>query len=85
MNQLAWTTNDALGVIAGGLENGEIVLWNAKSVVESKADAQIVKQKRHGGAVRGLDFNPSQPNLLATGATEGEVRWVMDVDLSLHF
>lgn len=33
----------------------------------------IGSPERHKGPVRAMDFNPFQPNLLATGATESEI------------
>jgi len=32
-----------------------------------------MKNKSHDGPVRGLDFNPVAKNLLASGATNGQV------------
>ena len=32
-----------------------------------------MKKKSHDGPVRGLDFNPVAKNLLASGATNGQV------------
>lgn len=39
----------------------------------SAAEASIFKNKAHDGPVRGLDFNPIAKNLLASGATNGQV------------
>lgn len=36
-------------------------------------DPTIASVERHTGAVRGLEFNPAVPNLLASGAGESEV------------
>lgn len=81
---MAWNSvkNDPakrFGIVAGGLENGEVGLWNANAVIQAKPDAQIFKQKAHGGAVKGLDFNTTQPNLLASGATDGEVGFLVNM------
>jgi protein transport protein SEC31 len=62
-----------MGIVAGGLENGELALWNPKIVIEGGQDSLILKNTVHSGAVRGLDFNPLQSNLLATGAADAEV------------
>ncbi|KAI5474282.1 hypothetical protein MNV49_003665 [Pseudohyphozyma bogoriensis] len=86
-NRLAWggvSDERNTGVIAGGLENGEIWLWNPEGIIlgeqgsededgEEKIDAVIAKYEPHKGPVRGLDFNTHQPNLLASGATNGEI------------
>jgi protein transport protein SEC31 len=78
-NRLSWSlpkdevSPRPTGVIAGGLEHGQVFLWDAQALIENKSEAQISKQTLHKGPVKGLDFNPIQPHLLATGATEGEV------------
>ncbi|KAI9145774.1 hypothetical protein BKA69DRAFT_1049545 [Paraphysoderma sedebokerense] len=77
-NRLAWssfrTETAPYGTIAGGLENGDLVLYNPKAIVNSQAEnATIFKKTSHSTAVRGLDFNPTQQNLLATGAGEGDI------------
>ncbi len=64
---------DSLGLLIGGLENGEICLWNADSIVKARQDAVVLKQVVHSGPIRGLDLNLCQPNLLASGSTDGEV------------
>jgi hypothetical protein len=54
--------------------------WLARgmSVAEGKADesadeSRIYTSHKHTGPVRGLDFNPIQKNLLASGAVNAEV------------
>ena len=50
-------------------------LLNVKKVLSGAAEKSVVfKSNNHSGAVRGLHFNPTQHHLLASGATEGEVR-----------
>ncbi|KXS17539.1 hypothetical protein M427DRAFT_121937 [Gonapodya prolifera JEL478] len=75
-NRLAWgnftSEGKAYGVIAGGLENGELALWDAKAVVEGSPDSLILRNAAHSGPVRGLDFNPFL-HLLASGGVDGEV------------
>ena len=39
----------------------------------SKPDALVAQTSQHTGAVRTLDVNPFQPNLLASGASESEI------------
>jgi protein transport protein SEC31 len=64
-----------MGVIAGGLENGEVALWNAKALLDKKSDKEVLlfANKAHKGAVKGLGFNNVQTNLLASGSVDGEV------------
>lgn len=78
-NRLAWGyVNDKdrpKGVIAAGLENGEIGLWDPEIMLSrvEGVDPSIARYDLHKGPVRGLDFNPHQTNLLASGATNGEI------------
>ncbi|KAF9057047.1 hypothetical protein BJ165DRAFT_1418148 [Panaeolus papilionaceus] len=77
-NRLAWGSADAhrpQGVIAAGLENGELALCDPAKILagESAADSLILRNTTHTGPVRGLDFNPTQTSLLASGAIGGEV------------
>ncbi|BGP12140.1 hypothetical protein JCM10213_004705 [Rhodosporidiobolus nylandii] len=79
-NTLAWgsygaTTGERpLGVIAGGMENGEVALWDPKAAMDGNRDPLITRYENlHHGPVRGLDFSPVQSNLLASGATNGEI------------
>ncbi|KAJ1727696.1 protein transport protein S31, partial [Coemansia biformis] len=75
--RLSWQTRGldgtALGVLAGGLENGDVAFWDPQKILEGESDAQLHSSSAHTGAVSGLEFNPQQPNLVATGATNGEV------------
>ena len=80
-NRLAWGSfSNTYGIIAAGKENGELDLYSPSSLLESKKESLIMRQASHGGPIRGLDFNPIQPNLLASGATDGEV-----ILLIIHF
>ncbi|KAF8816748.1 hypothetical protein BYT27DRAFT_7181181 [Phlegmacium glaucopus] len=77
-NRLAWGHVDANrphGVIAAGLENGELALWDPAKILAGAGTSQslILRNTTHTGPVRGLDFNPIQTNLLASGGINGEV------------
>lgn len=75
-NRLAWGLADSskpLGILVGGMDNGEIDIWNPKSIIDDKKDAVLMHQAAHSGPVRGLDFNTVQTNLFASGATDGEI------------
>ncbi|KAJ3088294.1 protein transport protein S31 [Quaeritorhiza haematococci] len=83
-NRIAWghLPNDAskpYGILAGGMENGDLDLWNPKIIIDATTtpaepdSGLIMRNSTHSGPVRGLDFNPLQLNLLATGATDGEI------------
>jgi len=77
-NRLAWgyvNPSRPQGVLAAGLENGELALWDPEKILAG-ADASeslILRNTIHTGPVRGLDFNPIQSNLLASGGIGGEV------------
>ncbi|RXW21982.1 hypothetical protein EST38_g3860 [Candolleomyces aberdarensis] len=78
-NRLAWgyvNPTRPQGVIAAGLENGELALWDPEKIL-SGADASssliLRNPTAHTGPVRGLDFNPIQNSLLASGGVGGEV------------
>ncbi|KAJ3347421.1 protein transport protein S31 [Entophlyctis luteolus] len=78
-NRLAWgLTPDAaarpLGILAGGLENGDLALWDPNLMRASPAkDSLIVKPFRHKGPVKGLDFNSVDVRFLASGSSDGEI------------
>ncbi|PIA13497.1 hypothetical protein COEREDRAFT_83423 [Coemansia reversa NRRL 1564] len=82
--RLAWSRSqevDGMGVIAGGLENGDVSFWDAGKIIEGSEaieTATLHTSSAHTGAVCGLEFNPQQHNLVATGATNGEV-FVWDI------
>ncbi|KAF5318593.1 hypothetical protein D9619_010994 [Psilocybe cf. subviscida] len=76
-NRLAWGHVDASrphGIIAAGLENGELALWDPSKIISGAgAESLILRNTTHMGPVRSLDFNPIQTNLLASGGVGGEV------------
>lgn len=79
-----------LGTVAAGLDDGGVSLWDPNQLLQQAQhrgsaagglggsggeDPLIARlESPHCGPVRGLDFSPAQSNLLATGATNGEVR-----------
>ncbi|GAA5995429.1 hypothetical protein JCM5350_005970, partial [Sporobolomyces pararoseus] len=78
-NRIAWgshgvsTQERPLGIIAGGLENGNVALWDPSIAIHHQGhDPLITRFETHSGPVRGLDFSSAQANLLASGATNGE-------------
>ncbi|KAL4065959.1 hypothetical protein J3A83DRAFT_4432363 [Scleroderma citrinum] len=85
-NRIAWgqvQKDRTSGVIAAGMENGELVLWDPAKIVEHSdaSQALILRNTIHTGPVRGLDFNPLQTNLLSSGAINGEV-YIWDLNNS---
>ncbi|XP_040599895.1 protein transport protein Sec31B isoform X3 [Mesocricetus auratus] len=61
------------GVIAGGGDNGMLTLYSAAHILSSEKEPLIAQRQKHTGAVRALDFNPFQGNLLASGASDSEI------------
>ncbi|KAF8056621.1 hypothetical protein FPV67DRAFT_1431053 [Lyophyllum atratum] len=77
-NRLAWGgvyDNRPRGVIAAGMENGELALWDPAKILAGAevSESLILRNTTHTGPVRGLDFNPIQTSLLASGGVAGEV------------
>ncbi|XP_060246179.1 protein transport protein Sec31B isoform X2 [Meriones unguiculatus] len=61
------------GVIAGGGDNGTLSLYSVVHILSSGKEPLIAQRQKHTGAVRALDFNPFQGNLLASGASDSEI------------
>ncbi|CAL5400811.1 unnamed protein product [Camellia sinensis] len=82
-NRVSWGQNPSpseefsLGLIAGGLVDGNIAIWNPLSLIrrtsEASENALVSQLLRHRGPVRGLEFNALSPNHLASGADEGDI------------
>lgn len=77
-HRLAWGHAAGLrprGVIAAGMENAELDIWDPIKILAGQGPekALVSKMTNHNGPVKGLDFNPVKNNLLASGASKGEV------------
>lgn len=79
-HRLAWSgmtagsTTLPLGILAGGMVDGSIGLWNPAIISKQmQGEPLVARVQKHKGPVRGLDFNSFKPNLLASGATESEI------------
>lgn len=74
---LAWGAhaNYGMGIIAGGMEDGTIGLWNAEAIVGS-FDAEnagfIGTLAELKACVKDLAFNPFQSSLLASSSADGQ-------------
>jgi len=66
------------GILAGGLQDGIISLWNPHAIVKSKGSdpGLIHSSQMHKGNVNCLEFHPMKPNLLATCGADSEVNIV---------
>ncbi|KAM8783485.1 protein transport protein Sec31B isoform 2-T3 [Rhynchonycteris naso] len=64
---------ESSGVIAGGGDNGMLTLYSVAHILSSGKEPLVAQRQKHTGAVRALDFNPFQGNLLASGASDSEI------------
>ena len=64
-----------LGIVAGGMADGTVNLWDASKLVASHPQPHVAAIARHAGAVNGLQFNPHRESshLLASGGADNEV------------
>ncbi|XP_058054599.1 protein transport protein Sec31A [Anopheles bellator] len=60
------------GLITGGCESGVLQVYNVAQLMAGQ-NALVAQQDKHQGAVRSLDYNPFQHNLVASGASESEI------------
>ncbi|CAL5084442.1 unnamed protein product [Urochloa decumbens] len=82
-NRLSWSRpgavegdSYALGLLAGGLSDGSVAVWNPLSMISSEGkaeDAMVARLEKHTGPVCGLEFSELTPNRLASGAEQGEL------------
>ncbi|CAK9113493.1 Protein transport protein SEC31 [Durusdinium trenchii] len=77
-NCMAWGSKgpSGLGIIAGGMQNGSINVWDPK-----KLESPLAKVEKHKSSVNSMQFNPHSgtEHLLATGASDNEV-YIMDLN-----
>lgn len=69
-----------LGFVAGGMENGNVHVWDPQAVMNSQDQQIVVSHNAHGpGAIKALEFNKLVPSKLATGGSDGKVL-IIDLD-----
>ena len=68
-----------MGIIAGGMEDGAITLWDPTKILEGSSTMDNLKmgkgcvsatQIHSGVSVGSIEFNPHKKNLLASGGAE---------------
>mmetsp|Transcript_4865 Transcript_4865/g.6298 ORF Transcript_4865/g.6298 Transcript_4865/m.6298 type:complete len:1158 (+) Transcript_4865:55-3528(+) len=77
------STNTPLGLIAGGMDNGTITIYNPSSIIQTYSTETTTSspsilstiERSKSGAITSLSFNPhvSSEHLLATGSSKGEM------------
>ncbi|KAJ8319233.1 hypothetical protein KUTeg_004324 [Tegillarca granosa] len=72
-NGMSASNPEASGVVVAGGDNSNIYCYDGAKMINGAKDSLLFKQDRHTGAVKALDFNPFQVNLLASGASESEI------------
>ncbi|XP_031552702.1 protein transport protein Sec31A-like [Actinia tenebrosa] len=79
-HKLVWSpfgigsTETKSGLLVGGTDKGSVVIYNADKILKKdKGGCIFSENEKHTGAVQALDFNPFQPNLLASGASDSEI------------
>ena len=64
-------------MLAGGLTDGSICLWNPAHLMNAQPGQSDVPPlatlRSHIGPIKGLEFNVSSPNLLASSSTDGDL------------
>ncbi|CBX93163.1 hypothetical protein LEMA_P040640.1 [Plenodomus lingam JN3] len=81
-NDIAWSQpseQHPRGIIAGALDSGALVLWDADKLQAGASDAQIDQIDKHTGPIQAIQFNPFRPNILASAGAKGEL-FVHDLD-----
>ncbi|CAO3611688.1 unnamed protein product [Cunninghamella blakesleeana] len=77
LSPVAWgynTPEKPYGVLAGGMENGELILWDPSAILNNRGEESLIlRNSTHSGAIRGLDFNLFQSNLLASAGSNSQV------------
>lgn len=72
---LHWGTHNGtngMGLIAGGLTNGVVSIWDPKQIKDGEA-APLATATKHAGAVLGLEWNPSMTHLLASCGADAQL------------
>ncbi|KAF9698357.1 hypothetical protein EKO04_003637 [Ascochyta lentis] len=81
-NDIAWSQPSEQyprGIIAGALDSGALVLWDAEKLRTGAEDAQIEQIDKHTGPIQALQFNPYRSNILASAGAKGDL-YVHDLD-----
>ncbi len=75
-SSIAWSPlAGEMGIIAGGMLDGSVTLWDVNSIVKTRSEKLghgcVSSQNIHDGfSVNAIEFNPGKPHLLASGRKE---------------
>lgn len=58
------------GMIVGGTDSGGLLGYNAAKLVEGNKDCLVLKNEKHTGAVKALDFNSYQVHVFASHSSD---------------
>ncbi|KAH7122233.1 hypothetical protein B0J11DRAFT_333467 [Dendryphion nanum] len=75
-NDIAWSQPSEdypRGIIAGALDSGALVLWDAEKLRAGASDALIEQIDKHTGPIQAIQFNPFRPHILASAGAKGEL------------
>lgn len=82
------TDDHARGVLACGLENSSIQLYDPAKILSTKpdnlVDARIAEYTKHTTSVLQVKFNPLQPHILASSGSKGEI-FIWDIKKGTSF
>lgn len=86
-SSLAWSEMTAmsrefpLGLIAGGMVDGHIHVWDPAKLVANDPAPLLMTAEQHSGPINGLQFNPHKEwsHSLASGGSDGEL-FVMSLE-----
>lgn len=70
-HDLDWSQNKTL--IAGALDNGSIQFWNTEKLASDNTVTSVATGSKHTGAIKSIQFNPIQHNVLASGGANSEI------------
>lgn len=72
----ASASHHPLGLVAGGLEDGSVVIWDVEKLLVSPDSAHVctvTSSDLQGNRITALRFHPSEPWVLAMGTSNGSV------------
>jgi protein transport protein SEC31 len=62
-----------MGLLAGGMENGAVHVWNPRGVMAQQPSVVASYSKHASGPVKALQFSSLNPTQLASGGSDGQV------------